>query len=302
MNEKFFDDKTKSLISKNAKDDAEFREFTEFTIYRHLNKPECNIVGIIEHLWGQFQSYADPNFKHSMLLNKNSFREHFWEMYCGVGLLNSGFNIDTLENKGPDFHLGKMHNQEYYIECIAPGCGNEQNPDSLPKMPLGVFDLPHEKYELRLLSALKEKKEKFEKYIQKKVVKDSDCLIIAIANINLSQYGTLMNYPVSIINKILLGIGCLATNVNTNEVILLSKDNIKRKNNSIVLRGLFLKSNPQNIHITKEYEIISGVIYSNIDILNLEYPNNPERTFELVVNPNAKNKLSEEFCKHFSAI
>jgi hypothetical protein len=102
----------------------------------------------------------------------------------------------------------------------------------------------------------------------------------------LSQYGSMMDYPVSAINKALFGIQHPILNLESGHVGLTKRNVIVKSNGTIEDTGLFLK---------EEYNIISGVIYSNQDILNVNEITHPEKSFVFVENPNAKNRLSAEF-------
>lgn len=289
MDDCYFNEDTKLRIEEMSKRNLENHDFIKNSLYWHLEKPGYNIESIIEELWQRFRRYADKDLKHNMLLDKQCFLERFWEMYCGIGLLNNGLEIDTLNNHGPDFYVGEWWNKKYYIECNAPGLGDEKKADTLSKLKFGVFSLPSNQFQLRLTFGLKEKLEKYRKYIQEGVVNDSDCLIIAISNIKLSQYGSLMDYPVPVIDKVLFGIHDPVINLETGNMHLSKRCSISKSNNSKV---------PVSLFSDEKYRIISGVIYSNIDILNLSYPENPEKTFIFRENPNANNKLSGEFLQY----
>jgi len=293
MDDCFFNDDTKLRIEKMSKLNPENHDFVKYTLQRHLVKSEYNIESIIEKLWQRFRRYADKDFKHNMLLDKQCFLERFWEMYCGVGLLNVGIKIDSLNNHGPDFYVGEWWNKKYYIECNAPGVGDEKKADTLPKLEVGSSSLPSDQFQLRLTFGLKEKLEKYRNYLQKGVVNDSDCLIIAISNIKLSQYGSLMDYPITVIDKVLFGIHNPVINLETSNMYLSKRCSISKSNNSKVQVNLFSD---------EKYRIISGVIYSNIDILNLNYPENPEKTFIFRENPNANNKISGEFLQYMQVL
>lgn len=233
----------------------------------------------IEKLWEQYKEYAPQNFQ--SIIQKN-FHQRWWELYCGVGLLNLGCKLIT-NNKdyGPDFHF-KYKSNNYYIEAIAPQMGN--NKECLNAMESGVSTLPEKKFLLRITSGLDEKIRKYKKYIEKSIVSENDILIIAISSCNLGQYGSLMDFPVSAINKVLYDIGNLAIDIESGEKFLVKYNGIEKESGAII---------PTNFFMNKENDFISGVLYSNSDPLNAE--DSPEKTFVYIENINANLKSKFTF-------
>lgn len=277
MNNSFFNDGARQLMGK-CKTDHDYLNWC-------LRREE--IRDSIEEMWCKFHLYAVSGFKERMLMSRSSFLEHWWEMLCGVGLINLGFDIDTLKNVGPDFYIGEFDNKKHYVECIAPGLGDLQNADRLPEMELGVHKLPEDQFLLRIASGLSTKLEKYQKDLEKGIVNDTDCLVIAISSCNLSNYGSLMDYPVSAIDKVLHGYHHPAIDLNTNETFITMRESIRKANESKVRVTLFGSA---------EFESISAVIYSNASPGTFNPGMRPESTFVFRENEMAENRCSQQFC------
>jgi len=238
--------------------------------------------------WKTYKDYAPKKFLNN-LQYEQYFKHRWWEMFLGVGLINLGFEILTSESdKGPDFRVNTF-NGDINIEAVAPKQGKE--PNRLPNLKMGVHDLKpkREKFLLRLSNALKNKKDKFNKYIEEKVVDNKSFNIIAISTCSLSQYGSLMDISCPSILSVLKDVGNPIINLDTGKCSYAKKSSIKKSNGSKVSSDLFDQ---------EEYAYISAVLFSNIDILNSQ--DRPEESFVLVVNNNAKNKLSKKIIEKFN--
>lgn len=236
----------------------------------------------MDSFWNHYSEYAPKKFLNHLQYEKY-FKQRWWEMYLGVGLINIGLDIETSNiDKGPDFRVN-FDNEKMNIEAVAPKMGN--GIDKLHPMKLGVHSINNEKekYLLRLSSAIKEKKDKFEKYLNDNTIGENDINIIALSSCALDQYGSLMDYPVSAPVTILCDVHNQFINLETKQVGYTQKSGISKSSGNIV---------DTNIFNTKGYEIISAVIYSNTDLLNS--PDNPESTFVLIINSNAKNMIEEK--------
>lgn len=110
--------------------------------------------------------------------NNNIYWQQFSEVLFGHSLLGFEFNGLTHNNGvGPDFLIEK-NGQKIWIEVITPE--PKGLPDEWINHRLGASSLPHEAMLLRWTAAIKEKCEKLNDYIKKKIVGLQDCYVIAV--------------------------------------------------------------------------------------------------------------------------
>ena len=212
------------------------------------------------------------------------FKQCWWEMVLSVGLLNIGIEIQKKKTEeGPDILIYDpiKVSPKIYIEAVAPKEGETE--DKLPEMKWGVHDLPEREFLLRLSGAFVEKYRKYICYINSNIICKNDIYIIAISACDLSQYGSLMDYPPAPL-KILAGAGHLVLSPSGN--FFKYRPQINKLENITVEMNYFL---------SKKYEGISAVLYSNIDVLSC--PDKPEETFVIVKNPIAKNPIPNTLFK-----
>lgn len=268
------------FLDKSNNEDYLYREIRDNIRYSQIKEQ-------LIQLWESYKTYSPHDFLKKIQI-KDSFHQRWWEMYCGVGLLNMGISLNSsISEKGPDFQF--QHNKRYFIEAIAPKVGDGEN--KLQELKLGVHSLPEDKFLLRITSAIEEKLRKFQNYIDDGIVCRNDCLIIALSSCNLSQYGTLMDYPVPAPLKVLCGIGCEYINLETGKRGLVQREDIIKVSGNKVGVKFFDRS---------DMSIISGVLYSNTDPLNS--PGEPEKTFTMILNPNASSPVDKNIFKNISII
>jgi len=241
----------------------------------------------IECFWKKYRKYAPVSEQRflSIIQEKGSFKQHWWEMILSVGLLNIGIEIQKKKTEeGPDILIDNLIkvSPKIYIEAITPKEGETE--DKLPEMKLGVHNLPEKEFLLRLSEAFLKKYDKYKYYINSNKICENDIYIIAISACNLSQYDSLMDYSCIAPLKFLAGAGNLMLSPSGN--FFEYRPQIKAIRNRLVEMNYFLK---------KEYNGISAVLYSNKDLLN--YPDKPEENFVIVKNPIAKNPIPNTFFK-----
>ena len=237
----------------------------------------------IECFWKKYREYVPVSEQHflSIIQEKGSFKQRWWEMILSIGLLNIGIEIQKKKTEeGPDILIDNpiKVSPKIYIEAIAPKKGETE--DKLPEMKLGVHNLPVREYLLRLSRAFIKK---YKYYINNNKICENDIYIIAISACNLSQYGSLMDYPPAPL-KLLAGAGHLI--LSPSGSFFKHRPQIRKTNNIPVQMNYFLK---------KKYNGISAVLYSNVDLLNC--PDKPEDNFVIVKNPIAKNPIPNTFFK-----
>jgi len=241
----------------------------------------------IECFWKKYREYVPVSEQHflSIIQEKGSFKQRWWEMILSIGLLNIGIEIQKKKTEeGPDILIDNpiKVSPKIYIEAIAPKEGETE--DKLPEMKPGVHNLPVREFLLRLSGAFIKKYDKYKYYINSNKICENDIYIIAISACNLSQYDSLMDYPCIAPLKFLAGAGNLMLSPSGN--FCEYRPQIKATRNRLVEMNYFLK---------KEYSGISAVLYSNKDLLN--YPDKPEENFVIVKNPIAKNSIPNTFFK-----
>jgi hypothetical protein len=256
----------------------------EHKLYREIRdcRQRNNTRNQMQRFWAIYKDYAPKNFL-DHLQYEVYFKHRWWEMFLGVGLIDLGFKIETSDKDyGPDFVINNP-TSSINIEAIAPKMGNSC--DQLPNMQFGVTDLVpiKDKYLLRLRSAIKEKNEKYKKYIEDGTVQEDDINIIAVSSCSLSQYGSLMDYPVPAIVCILKDIGDLYIDIETQKSGFIKKSGVAKTNGVSISTDVFAQM---------EYSDISAVLYSNTGVLNS--PDKPEVSFVMVLNQNAKNKINQD--------
>lgn len=261
------------------------RKNNEDQLYSQIRDcPErAEIKKQIECFWKKYRKYAPVSEQHflSIIQKKGNFKQRWWEMTLSVGLLNIGIEIQKKKTEeGPDILIDNpiKVSPKIYIEAVAPKEGETE--DKLPEMKLGVHNLPVREYLLRLRRAFIKK---YKYYINNNKICENDVYIIAISACNLSQYGSLMDYPPAPL-KLLAGAGHLI--LSPSGSFFEHRPQIRKTNNIPVEMNYFLK---------KEYDGISAVLYSNVDLLNC--PDKPEENFIIVKNPIAKNPIHNTFFK-----
>lgn len=237
---------------------------------------------------------ADPGFK-QLNQAKTNFQGVFWELRLASILYKQGHQFYPRKEKGPDFTL-KHSNNPIHIECVAPTPGDENKVDSVPKpieeshglcstlRPTESGFAPENEILLRLTSSLDAKCSIFKSYIETKVIEPTAPCVIAINGNNIS----LFNSPIEGIPQIcrvLFGMGQLYK-TPTGSMVFQHREKLHKTNGESV---------PSIFFDAKGFEIISGVLYSDIDI------SNPKELF-FIPNPNAINPVPPgifDFCTQY---
>ncbi len=239
----------------------------------------ASVKSQIETFWEQYKPYAPTGFLKIIQLEDN-FHQRWWEMYLGVGFLNLNFKIITSPNdKGPDYRM-VLPKQTIWIEAVAPKSGKTDQ--ALPDILEGVHDLPEKQFLLILIKLIKDKKEKFNRYINDNLITEKDCCIIALSGCALNQFSSLMDFPTPAPLKVLARAG--------NLVLSKSGSFVNFRRNIVGNNGNHVEE--VNLFEYPGFNIISGILYSTIDPLNS--PDRPEETFQLFLNPSnspIKNNL-----------
>jgi uncharacterized protein (DUF4415 family) len=210
---------------------------------------------------------------------------------CVAHKLKSLFYPVTSKNDGPDF-LIEQENRKIWIEVVCPSPR-----DALAailtdeKSSSQVYTQLMEKILLRYTAAIKEKKEKFNKYLETEKVGKHDICIIAIsaAQLGYSQDAFIGISQRPAIVEAVLPLGPLQVNISraTGAVSSLEgshRDSVPNHNNAPVLTDSFLN---------EAYKGISAVMafYPTFDASNC---------WAMVHNPNATNPAPKKSfgCRH----
>lgn len=228
----------------------------------------------LEQMWSDYRSHAPKSFRKKL---QYEFHQRWWEMYLTLGLCRLGFPISTFpRDDRPDLLL-TFGNTKVWIEAVAPTSGTTS--DAVPPPIVnGVEDLPMRECLLRLTQAVTDKRDKFNRYIQRGIVSEADCCIIALSACDLNQFGTLLEWPQPVMLRVLAGADDLAIPLNGTAAVYSKRKNAThRDSRSQVDLALFCSA---------EFSSVAGVLYSKQDPLNATTV--PEESFEFFLNPQGK--------------
>lgn len=250
----------------------------ESELYALIRDSKSSLKNLFDEFWQRYEPYSDNSFQIKL---QNEFHQRWWEMYLGIGLLNLNLNlIPSRKEEGPDYEV-KLSDKTLWIEAVAPKRGNGD--DFLPEMQFSVQNPPEKEYLLRLTSGLNVKQKKINSY-KEDFNLDNDDFIMAISSCELSRYGSLMDYPVSVMLKVLAGAKNLVLNENGNFVSY--RPSVTKNSGEPIVTNWF------NHEGFKE---ISAVLYSNCEIKKSQ--NKPEESFQLFLNPSVENDYLFELFK-----
>lgn len=240
-----------------------------------------------DNLWFKYKPYADYHFLSEI---KTSFHQRSWEMYVGNVLLEKKLIIQS-QDEGPDFVIDNIA----YIECVAPTKGDPSKLDSVPEMfvactpeEIVVEDVPTDRMILRITGAIKDKAlNQYKKWKSKKWFDPKKSFVVAVNTADLSH---IEDPSMPNVLKALFGFQFMQINVKTGAVNFSHRDKVKKSNNEFVSVNYF---------IDKNLSFVSGVLFSNVSVLN-----HPKRIGEdclFVNNPFADNPIDMSFTKLFKS-
>lgn len=251
----------------------------------------------LEERWVSFKPFADSGFH-------TEFRRHFiqrcWELEIGTTLLDCGYVLEAVSDKGPDICVTSVDPEGHrvWIEAIAVTPGNPDSPDRVPEPSRGVQSVPTDEMILRFTSGVLEKHRKYKKYLNEGVVKPSEPLIIAV------NTGSLRHPHLNLPQSALFGVGWPTISVPINnsggpsgpvEHGWSLRESVQKRNGAEVSTRIFLDP---------AFSQVSAVIFSHQDIFNC--PRDPARTgahWEIFYNPLADNQLPPDtflFCQSYA--
>lgn len=158
-------------------------------IRRAAQRIEFELKEALEALWQRYEPYADAHFIQQFAREPYA---RFWEMYLTIQLLDEGKNVcprselpARIRNWGPDIRIGEEE-RTIWIEAITPEPGELANVDRVPEIvPIseggGAQTAPRRQVELRITSALLEKRNAFQQYRERGLVAAHDLCVVAIS-------------------------------------------------------------------------------------------------------------------------
>ena len=237
----------------------------------------------VGRLWGRVGQFLDSDFPSKLC---RQFHQHFWELYIATTLYDSGLRLEKRGRvKGPDILLQNA-NQRTWVEAIAvaPGDGADAVTEATPGE---VRDVPDDQIKLRLTNALGEKFRKYQHYVSKSVVSNSDPFIITVNAAMVPSAHKERELPRIVRTLFLIG----------HEVLRIDKETMGLVGSTYEYQGQVLKRSGTGIPTTAfqdpRYEGISAVIYSCSDVFN--HPDVLGSDFVTVYNPLARNPLPRNF-------
>lgn len=233
-------------------------------------------------LYYKYHLYADRHFLTEV---KKKFHQRTWEMYLACTLLDRGV-VFSSEDQGPDI-LIEDKDKRIWIECIA--CEKGAGVDRVPDLHYGVAqNVPGDEMLIRIASALKEKHEKYKKYLEDGTVSDTDQFVIALSRGDLGHVDVI----VPLVLRAVFAIGHPTWSISINGGHSKSGWStipfIEKQNGSKV---------PMTFFLEKEHAGISAIIYCKETVLN--HPEVLGDDIIVVRNKLAKNPLSDDVLSSF---
>lgn len=239
----------------------------------------------LETHWVWYERFSDKDFTKK---RKTRFHDRFGEMYLACTLNESGKELrEKSSEKGPDICVLRKSSDAYlWVEAITATAG--QGPDKVPPMvsssEITSFSFPEERIILRYTFSIDEKFKKYRHYVKEGMIVPTDPYIIAI-NGSKVPYAWDNGDEIPYIIQAVLPFGPQT----------LSKIWEKPEEMSVgyAYRPEIIKQSkgsvPTNIFQRKEYEGISGIIFSRSDIFNLHRKLGSD--FIFIHNPLAINPI-----------
>lgn len=238
-----------------------------------------------ERMWSSCGQFVDCDAPERA--RKDDFYPVWWELYLAYALSTAGVSLVSSKDRPQTAGDGRPDllacNPRVWIEAVMPQPGI--GADALVEPAEGVFEIPVDKFVLRLATALQEKVAKVARYIDDGTIPASEAIIIAVSGGRLPF--RFQEYPIPNIVRALCGAGFLGMELDIQSKQRLGtyaefRDHIDKKSKAPVPTDLFLK---------KECAYVSAVLYSNADCVN--YPRRQGAEFVLVHNPHANVPLTD---------
>jgi hypothetical protein len=235
----------------------------------------------VESLWKEYREFADKDFTQKISLE---FHNRFWEMYLTCTLKNLGKNILPRKRRaGPDIEIDNSGTR-IWVEAVTASPGKGAN--KVPTLEAGQqwFRVPEEQIVLRYTTVIDTKFKKYFGYKEKHIIAESDPYIVAVngCKVPLSWDS---NDEIPYIVQAVLPFGLPTINVNWENPSQSSfgypyRPELSNRSGNTVQTNIFQR---------KEYEGISGILFSKVSIFNFRTKLGED--FIFIHNPLALNKL-----------
>ena len=246
---------------------------------------------IIE-LFGYLDGLEDPHFERE--LDRDPY-SRLWEMMLAKILKVEGHE-PTSGDSGPDFVV-EMPSRRVFIEAIAPGPGDEANPNSVAPIrydALMAQDIPIAQIVLRVRSALEEKRRKYVQYLAQGIVSEGDICIIAVNSAKIGPGRASGLWP-PVIMQATHGLGSPYATFSQEEGFV---------DEGIESRTSIPKINGPNIDtiflLSEANSLVSGVLYSDCSFFSGDFDLFGASIF--LHNPKASVPVSVGFTKRMREI
>ena len=236
-------------------------------------------------LWRQYEPFAPKGFPKKLQIE---FHQRWWEMYLVVGMLHLDLEpICCRSDTGPDISLD-IGGRQMFVEATAPTAGMQS--DQVPQpVRNGVAVFPERECLLRLTQALTDKCKRLQDYIDQGIIPADACVVIALSASDLNQFGTLLDWDVPALLKVLAGAGPPVLPGDGSPSYPTRRNTLQRNSGRAVDAVLFESA---------AFSIISGVLYSPVDLWSAT-PKAPEDSLSLFVNPSANQPIPDPFLTRF---
>lgn len=239
-----------------------------------LSPQEAAIRDALEAFWEIYEPYADTNFRQNFARQPDA---RFWEMYLTVKLLEAGKNVRPRSelpagdrDAGPDIRV-EEENCAIWIEAITPEPGDPSNVDRVPEtIPIREGRMaqasPRRQVELRISSALLEKRQAFERYRQQGLVANNDLCVVAVSGARFHAQSGTVGLPPAVTAVYPLG----------NEYVTISRETL-----DVVASGYHHSAEigrseatpiPRYAFLHNHFAGVSGLIWSRRTIGNFSAP------------------------------
>ncbi|MBA4391224.1 MAG: hypothetical protein C0399_09820 [Syntrophus sp. (in: bacteria)] len=243
----------------------------------------------IINLFGFLDGLEDPHFEQQLDQDPHA---QLWEMMLAKILKSEGYK-PTRAKAGPDFVVEK-DGKRIFIEAICVGPGEEDNPNSVPQIvcevPIAPC-VPVEQIVLRICSALRDKKLKYDNYLKKGIVSESDICIIAVSTSKIGHASSGLYPPV--IMRATHGLG--------NQYVVFTHGEEAVEEGIEQCKSILKVGVPDGIDTTfflsGANNLISAILYSGCSFFSLGFDLFGQS--KLIHNPKAHVSLNPGFLKQY---
>lgn len=239
---------------------------------------------LTERMWTSCGQFVEANAP--IRAWADDFYPVWWELYLAYALSQAGISLVPNKEHPRDEGRGRpdllANGPRVWIEAVMPQAGVGSDALIEPTSQT-AFDIPTDRFVLRLTTALREKFGKVRQYIEEGTIPISDAAVVAISGGRLPF--RFQESPIPNIVRALCGVGSLCAEIDVQSLrrrgtYIEFRDHVEKISKSPASTDLFLR---------KEFAQISAVLYSSADCVN--YPRKPGLEFVLVHNPNARIPL-----------